>query len=884
MDDGFQEIGGDDIPMVPLTTEEEKINKDLQSDNPTWEWLATSNPIAAEQLSKSETYMEEERTKSGKRKKEDEVEYKEVKKKPMTHQLMDIALKEQPVVETKEEKIGDTNKRVRPEWLQLRVNIREPDLKKAKTSEQESGFKLLTKEPEKAKKTQVNVGSELLLNTKFGSLWKDDRISRLKNKVSQISDALLSLRKISNGIINRYDDEELPHDVNEIERYKISNQTAEDFKLKFLEVKNLFSFISTYIQSLSENPDDRIFSAIKGTMKKIVDRDYSDYLPTAENIVNPELEMNMFTIIPLFEDLSSSINKVLLFFELLVDEGMTYKASVRDMKKFKNEIQKMKKLFKRTKQSSIPNLINKFSDFFERVVIPAYEKHNPFDNIIMSFDMLRIKKHIINNIEKVADSETQDVFAKKGMKSWFKSVMRHIYKIVFGSISKKRNVGELPNVPEGFLPKRKEEIVIESEPIVIEPHVHKASQIAKKIVSNLISVSTLSEEQEEFIYQFVEEIKKSKKDDIFCTVNNNPLSFENLILLNSHKKKLNDEIINFFIHWLNETQVQGHKLYVLNTFFYSKLVKQGPTSVHSWIAPPIGLRGLHSWRKKFGFPNGNMVIIPIHVNDNHWSLVSVDYNFFEIRYYDSIPSDIGHEICKNIKNTFISYAKSLGNKKHIDQVSSMNIIIMKTNPQKNDYDCGVFVLGYIISQFIDYLNVEWINQDVISNLRFSILSLIVYRMMSLKNKDIDYPQVFDQLAPLLPSKNIVFDYIGEKHAVVQSVVNEKNEDSIDLADLDSEEAEDSIDLANISSSISIEESPDLSLLNSQPIIPQPGETPFLYNLNYQSFQIDLIREHLYLPHSVKWDVDLVNHENLHLKMRKTINTNKNFDTFIVEFQ
>jgi len=88
---------------------------------------------------------------------------------------------------------------------------------------------------------------------------------------------------------------------------------------------------------------------------------------------------------------------------------------------------------------------------------------------------------------------------------------------------------------------------------------------------------------------------------------------------------LNDEIINFYMNLIcerSQTSQTGLKTYAFSTFFYSKLIKDGYSS-------------LKRWTRKVDIFSYNLIVVPIHLG-LHWTLAVVDMNCQEIRYYDSM--------------------------------------------------------------------------------------------------------------------------------------------------------------------------------------------------------------------------------------------------------
>ncbi|KAB7498523.1 Sentrin-specific protease 1 [Armadillidium nasatum] len=103
---------------------------------------------------------------------------------------------------------------------------------------------------------------------------------------------------------------------------------------------------------------------------------------------------------------------------------------------------------------------------------------------------------------------------------------------------------------------------------------------------------------------------------------------------------LNDEVINFYMNMLMERGKNDNypSVYAFNTFFYSKLVKTGYTSVKRWT-------------KKVDVFSYDLLIIPVHLG-MHWCLATIDFRNKTINYYDSMHGNnntcltIGKNFCK----------------------------------------------------------------------------------------------------------------------------------------------------------------------------------------------------------------------------------------------
>lgn len=158
------------------------------------------------------------------------------------------------------------------------------------------------------------------------------------------------------------------------------------------------------------------------------------------------------------------------------------------------------------------------------------------------------------------------------------------------------------------------------------------------------------------------------------THNKHTLSLEDLGTL-EEQNWLNDQIINMYGELIMEATQQ--KVHFFNSFFHKQLVAKG-------------YEGVKRWTKKVDLFSKSLLLIPIHL-EIHWSLVTVNMATKTISYYDSQGIVFRHTT-DNILKYILSEAKE---KKQAAFQKSWKVNIIKGIPQqKNDSDCGVFVLEY----------------------------------------------------------------------------------------------------------------------------------------------------------------------------------------------
>ncbi|XP_034563356.1 sentrin-specific protease 5 [Notolabrus celidotus] len=158
------------------------------------------------------------------------------------------------------------------------------------------------------------------------------------------------------------------------------------------------------------------------------------------------------------------------------------------------------------------------------------------------------------------------------------------------------------------------------------------------------------------------------------TYNKHTLSLEDLGTL-EEQNWLNDQIINMYGELIMEAT--QHKVHFFNSFFHKQLVAKG-------------YEGVKRWTKKVDLFSKWLLLFPIHL-EIHWSLITVTMATKTISYYDSQGIVFRHTT-DNILKYLLSEARE---KKQTAFQRGWKITIIKGIPQqKNDSDCGVFVLEY----------------------------------------------------------------------------------------------------------------------------------------------------------------------------------------------
>ncbi|KAJ0265880.1 Ubiquitin-like-specific protease 1D [Hirschfeldia incana] len=212
---------------------------------------------------------------------------------------------------------------------------------------------------------------------------------------------------------------------------------------------------------------------------------------------------------------------------------------------------------------------------------------------------------------------------------------------------------------------------------------------------------------------------------------------------------LNSPVMNFYIRFLQQQEV-SNGCHFFNTYFYKKLcdavTNKGNDKDASFLRLRRWWKGVDLFRKAY-------IFIPIH-EDVHWSLIIVcipdkeDESVLTILHLDSLGVHPKRTIVENVKR-FLKHEWNFLNQ---DDDYSSNLPIseklwrnlprrineadIKVPQQKNDFDCGPFVL-FFIKRFIEeapqrlkrkdlgMFDKKWFKPDEASALRTEILKTLI---------------------------------------------------------------------------------------------------------------------------------------------------------------
>ncbi|KAM7269866.1 hypothetical protein ACFE04_025363 [Oxalis oulophora] len=255
----------------------------------------------------------------------------------------------------------------------------------------------------------------------------------------------------------------------------------------------------------------------------------------------------------------------------------------------------------------------------------------------------------------------------------------------------------------------------------------------------------------------ITECIKKKEVKIYYPSRNDPKSVE---ISNEDMKCLAPEayltshVMNFYIRYIQQATPMnraGCNYHIFSTYFYKKLQE---AVAYKGIDKDAVFNKFRRWWKGINIFEKAYVLIPIH-DDLHWSLVIICIPDKEeevgpiILHLDSL----GFHCSKSIFNDVRSYMKiecAYLNKAGVSLEKRFpNKIEEKRIPvpqQKNDYDCGLFVL-YFMERFIEeaperlkkkdlaMFGKQWFKPEEASSLRVKIREILMKEFENACNSD-----------------------------------------------------------------------------------------------------------------------------------------------------
>lgn len=196
----------------------------------------------------------------------------------------------------------------------------------------------------------------------------------------------------------------------------------------------------------------------------------------------------------------------------------------------------------------------------------------------------------------------------------------------------------------------------------------------------------LTAPQEEEVKRYFKEASKDK-NKIFVSINNIDIKAEDLFRI-SPKQWLNDELINCYMSIINDESKKPEngypKVHCFNTFFYVMLLNNGRGYSYQRVA---------KWTRTFDIFALDFLIMPIHMNNNHWCLAAINFKEKRVEYYDSMGGK--NTSCVNNLKSYLQDEHKSKKGSEIDLSEWTTYTPGNSIPQQdNIYDCGVFMCQF----------------------------------------------------------------------------------------------------------------------------------------------------------------------------------------------
>ncbi|CAH0395794.1 unnamed protein product [Bemisia tabaci] len=141
----------------------------------------------------------------------------------------------------------------------------------------------------------------------------------------------------------------------------------------------------------------------------------------------------------------------------------------------------------------------------------------------------------------------------------------------------------------------------------------------------------------------------------------------------STQEWLSDEVITAYFELLQQRATRETnlpKIKTLDTYFFTSLTNRGPSAMQGRF-------------KKCNINELELVLIPVHYNNNHWALAVYDLKEGSIYWIDSIPDD---------KSTELELLRSAGNTLFGNR--AWYLAEVDAPCQNNSWACGEFTCAY----------------------------------------------------------------------------------------------------------------------------------------------------------------------------------------------
>ena len=211
---------------------------------------------------------------------------------------------------------------------------------------------------------------------------------------------------------------------------------------------------------------------------------------------------------------------------------------------------------------------------------------------------------------------------------------------------------------------------------------------------------------------------------------------------------LNDVIIDFYLNYLQCSLLTNNPMisrtYIFSIYFYSRLItkSRGTSAIPS---SQLMHNNVKKWTKNVNIFQKDFIVIPINECD-HWFVVIICFPNLRLKedmegvtkrpimiILDSLEDGLKSSVCVNLRSYLsMEWRAKMGSEREFS-VETMPAYCPRIPQQTNLTDCGLFLLQYVESFFLNPLTnysrplkslASWFPEDCIKTKRFSVASII----------------------------------------------------------------------------------------------------------------------------------------------------------------
>jgi len=188
-------------------------------------------------------------------------------------------------------------------------------------------------------------------------------------------------------------------------------------------------------------------------------------------------------------------------------------------------------------------------------------------------------------------------------------------------------------------------------------------------------VACYANKYDKIIQRIFEETTLENENEVLIEIDRVEVNRKSFKRLKS-KVWLNDTIIDAYMKLLGQNYSTVH---FCNNFFFTKLTEVGDN---------YGI--INRWFKNVDIKSKKMIIIPVNIQNSHWTLILIDIQGKTVSYLDSYGGT-GSTATKTTLKWFTQYCET----KDISIIEHEWILKdIQVPSQYNCSDCGVFILMY----------------------------------------------------------------------------------------------------------------------------------------------------------------------------------------------